>query len=87
MVKNKLSSISKADSYEAMGAFWDNHDFTDFDDQNLPDVEFEIRDSVRIEAELLSRLEQIANSHGISVETLVNLWLQERVQQTPAQTM
>jgi len=40
--KNRLSSISKAGSYEEMGEFWDTHDFTDFDDPNVPDVEFEI---------------------------------------------
>ena len=31
MEENKLSSISKADSDEKIGDFWDTHDFTDFD--------------------------------------------------------
>lgn len=37
-----LSSISKASSYEEMGEFWDTHDFTEFDDPNALDMEFEI---------------------------------------------
>jgi hypothetical protein len=31
MEENKLTSISKADSLEKVGEFWDIHDFTDFD--------------------------------------------------------
>jgi len=31
MGKNKLSSVSKADTLEKMGEFWDTYDFTDFD--------------------------------------------------------
>jgi hypothetical protein len=41
MEENRPSSISKADSDEAMGEFWDSHDFTEFD-TDAPDAEFEI---------------------------------------------
>jgi len=34
------SSISKANALEKIGEFWDRHDFTEFDDTNLPDAEF-----------------------------------------------
>ena len=78
MAGNK-SSISQAVSYEAMGEFWDEHDFTDFDDPDRADVTFEIRDTVRIEAGLLVKIERVAASKGVGVETLVNLWLQEKV--------
>lgn len=44
----KVSSISKANSLEKMGEFWDAHDFTDFDDPNAPDVEFTISCAVPI---------------------------------------
>jgi predicted HicB family RNase H-like nuclease len=79
MAENK-SSISQADSYEAIGEYWDAHDFTQFDDPQRPDVHFEIQDTVRIEAGLLNKLEKAAAERGISTETLVNLWLLERVQ-------
>ena len=37
MEENRLSNISKADSDEKIGEFWDNHDFTDFD-TDAPDA-------------------------------------------------
>jgi len=78
MDASRLSSISKADSLEKMGEFWDTHDFTDFD-TDAPDVEFEISSAVPIEPELLSAVERQARLRGISVETLVNLWLQQKL--------
>jgi len=79
MEENK-SSISQASSYEAIGEFWDTHDFTEFDNAERPDIDFDIQDTVRIEVGLLSTIEKVAVSRGVSVETLINLWLQERVQ-------
>lgn len=78
MAKNK-SSVSKADSYEAIGNFWDEQDFADVDNLAEPDVVFEIQDTVRIEAELLNNLQKVAASQGVSIETLINLWLQEKL--------
>jgi hypothetical protein len=78
MDANKVSSISKADTNEAIGDFWDTHDFTDFDGDG-PDVEFRVSSRVAIDAELLSSVEQVARRHGVRVETLVNLWLSEKV--------
>lgn len=79
MAKDKLSSISQADSLEKMGEFWDTHDFTDFDDLETPDVEFDIFCAVPIELDLLSSVEKQAQRRGIKVETLVNLWLQQKL--------
>lgn len=78
MAENK-SSLSQADNYEMMGEFWDTHDFSDFDDPTRADVTFEIRDTIRIEAELLTKIEKMAAAKGIGTETLINLWLQEKV--------
>lgn len=44
MGTRRVSSISHADTCEAIGEFWDAHDFTDYDDPAAPDVEFEIMD-------------------------------------------
>ncbi len=79
MDANRLSSISKTDSLEKMGEFWDTHDFTDFDDPNAPDVEFTITCAVPIESDLLSSVEKQARRRGVKVETLVNLWLQQKL--------
>lgn len=84
MEESKLSSISQADTLEKMGEFWDTHDFTDFD-SDAPDVEFEITGNVPIEVDLLSSLERQAHLRGVSLETLVNLWLQQKLaEQTQA---
>ena len=79
MAENKVSSISKTDTLEKMGEFWDNHDLTDFDDPNTPDVECEVSCGVPIELELFSLVEKQAQLRGITVETLVNLWLQQKL--------
>ena len=79
MSENKLSSVSRADSLEAMGEFWDQHDFTDFDDASAPDAEFEIRCGIPLDLDLMTRLEKQAARRGVSAETLVNLWLQEKL--------
>jgi hypothetical protein len=75
--KNK-SSISNASTYEEMGEFWDTHDFTDFD-TDAADVVFDIACAVPIESELLGSIEQQAKKRGVKVETLVNLWLQQKL--------
>ncbi|MFO7631153.1 MAG: hypothetical protein R6W76_01370 [Caldilinea sp.] len=53
--ETRLSSISKADSYEAIGEFWDTHSSADYWDQGH-DVEFEVRipRRVSIEADLFA---------------------------------
>lgn len=79
MDENKSSSISKASTDEEIGKFWNAHDFTDFDDPNLADVDFEFSCAVPIEADLFSALEGQARKHGVRVETLVNLWLQQKL--------
>ena len=77
--------ICPASIEDKMGAFWDEHDFTEFDDPDAPDVEFEIMLSVAIDPDLLAGVEKQARLRGVSVETLVNLWLQQKLlEATPA---
>lgn len=78
MEGNRASSISRADSLDKMGEFWDSHDFTEFD-TDLEDVEFEVSSAVRIEVDILSQVERQAQRRGVTVETLVNLWLQQKL--------
>lgn len=79
MGANKVSSISQADTLEKMGEFWDTHDFTAFDNPEAPDAEFQIACAVPIELELLSAVEYQARLRGVQVETLINLWLQQKL--------
>lgn len=80
--ETRLSSISKADSYEAIGEFWDTHSSADYWDQGY-EVEFEVRiprrRRINIEADLFALIAEEARRRGISPETLVNLWMAERL--------
>lgn len=73
------SSVSQAGTYEKIGEFWDTHDFTDYDDPHAPDVELEITCAVPIEIDLFTAIENQAHKRGVQVETLVNLWLQQKL--------
>lgn len=78
MDASKLSSISKAITDEKIGEFWDGHDFTDFD-TDAPDIEFEVAYSVPLEVGLFSEIEKQAQQRGVKIETLVNLWLRQKL--------
>ena len=78
----QLTSISKARSVEEFGDFWDAHSLADYWDQTY-EVEFEIRAKrrrrVTLAPEVYAQLEVQARTRGILPETLVNLWLAERL--------
>jgi hypothetical protein len=78
MSENKRSSVSYATSLEEVGAFWDTHDFTEHD-TNQPDILFTVRRTIAIEAQLFEAIKQEAHSRGVTVETLVNVWLQQKM--------
>ena len=82
MNKNK-TSISKASSYKEIGEFWLEHDLTDFWDQTKP-VEFEVDiQSVKryypLERDIADEMTKIAQMRGVAVETLLNLWIKEKI--------
>jgi hypothetical protein len=84
-MKRSKSSISKASSYEEMGEFWDTHDLTDYWDQTEP-VEFTVNIQSEttyypLESSLSDRIQAIAKQRGVSAETLLNLWVQEKLQE------
>ena len=83
---NQQSSVSQAQTLEQMGEFWDTHDFTEFDNPDAPDVECTVSCAVPIEVSLLSAVEKQAHLRGIHVETLVNLWLQQKLEEERRKT-
>ncbi len=78
----ELTSISKARTLEEIGEFWDTHSLADYWDQTY-EVEFEIRAKRRrritLDPEVYAQLEVQARTRGLLPETLVNLWLAERL--------
>jgi len=82
MARNK-SSISKASSYKEIGEFWDTHELSDYWDQTKP-VEFEVDIQSEgvyyaIEPKLSAKISRIAKKRGLPAETLLNLWLKEKL--------
>jgi hypothetical protein len=81
--KDKLSSISKSSTIEEMAEFWDTHDVTDFEDETYEvEMKFDIQfrsHFVAIDPDLLQGLRKAAASRGLSAESLINLWLQEKL--------
>jgi len=78
------SSVSNADTYQGIGEFWDTHDATEFGDQTEVEFEVKIQSQRRyypVDSRLSSKIRQAAEERGISEETLLNLWVQEKVNQ------
>jgi hypothetical protein len=81
----QATSISKASTLEEIADFWDTHSLADYWDQTH-EVEFEVRAKrrrrVTIDPDVYAQVEAQAHARGILPETLVNLWLVERLQET-----
>ena len=79
---NKKTSISNASSLEEIGEFWDNHSLADHWDQT-EEVDFKIRAKKRrriaIDPELFDKITASSLKRGILPETLINLWLTEKL--------
>jgi hypothetical protein len=85
VMKKNRSSISKASSYEDIGAYWDT--------QDLSKVWYKTRKvkfDVQIESEIIyypiqkglsEKIQSIAKKQGVSSDTLINLWIQQKVQE------
>lgn len=73
-------------SIEAAAEFWDTHSLADYWDQTKEvalDVALERRIVLLpLEQGLAKQLSEAARIQGLSTETLANLWLSERLQQS-----
>jgi hypothetical protein len=81
------TSISDAESYVRIGEYWDHQDLTAHWDQTKA-VQFAVDlhgSSIYfpLERALAEQLRTAAETHGVSPETLLNLWIQERVAEEP----
>jgi hypothetical protein len=78
--------IPEFETLEEIAEFWDEHSTADYDDLTH-EVQFEIKlrhrageeQSIRLVPELSDMIQTLAQMRGVSVETLVNVWLTEKV--------
>ena len=80
--------VSNASSYVEIGEFWDSHDLSEHWDETH-EVEFQVNlnsSSIyfAVEKDLAEKLRMAARQHGVSAETLLNVWLKEHVAGEPA---
>lgn len=86
MTRNARDPIPEFETLEDIANFWDSHSTADYDDLGHR-VEFEIqldahrqpKQVVALLPELSEKLQVSARRQGVSVETLVNAWLTEKV--------
>jgi hypothetical protein len=82
MKKNK-SSISKARSYAEIGEFWDKHDLSDYWGKTRK-VKFDVvlepeATYYPVQKDLSEKIQSEARKQGVSSDTLVNLWLEQKI--------
>jgi len=88
MEKNNEKSVKDMlpenfDSLDAFWDFWDTHSSADYEEFTEP-VEAKIRLSSRkvycaIAKDLFNQVKRQARLQGVSSETLINLWVKEKV--------
>ena len=79
----KRSAVSRGKTYEEIGDFWDTHDLADFVKQTRA-AAFEVdikrrRFLVAVDPGILREVRKRAATRGLSPESLVNLWLKEKL--------
>ena len=78
------TKVSNADSYFAIGSYWDEHDATEFGEESEVRFDININSQQRyfpLDNILFKKIKLIAKAHGVTEETLLNLWVQEKISQ------
>ena len=83
-IDEQVTSISKARALDEVADFWDTHSLVDYWDETH-EVEFEVRmqrrHRITISPDIYQKVEAQARVRGVLPETLVKLWLAERLQE------
>jgi hypothetical protein len=84
-MKKNRSSISKARSYAEIGEFWDEHDLSEFWKKTKM-VKFDVvlepeATYYPVEKRLSEKIQLVARKQGVPSDTLVNLWLKQKVKE------
>ena len=82
------SSVSNVASYKELGEFWDTHDLSEFWGETK-EASFEVAVSSEItyyalDKKLSERLRLEARRRGVAPDTLVNLWVSEKLKEQKA---
>lgn len=86
MLKNKLKRDPLPEEFkniEEATQFWDTHSLADYEDLQQ-EVNFEVelkseKNYFAVEQNLSDIIDKMARSKGVLPETLINLWLKEKI--------
>lgn len=87
-MKKGKSSISKARSYAEHGQFWDAHDLSDYWGKTRK-VKFDVvlepeATYYPVSRDLSEKIQSEARKQGVSSDTLINLWLEQKLRERRA---
>ena len=87
-MKKTKSSVSKAGTYAEIGEFWDTHDLSKHWDKTKP-VRFDVAMESEVtyyamDKKLSDKVQELAHRRGVTADTLVNLWVQEKLREQKA---
>lgn len=79
----KCNSIPDFNNINELMDFWDTHEFVDYLEY-MEEVEFKVdlrrnRNYVRIDENIIKKIQQVARERGIPYRRLINEWLGEKV--------
>ncbi len=80
-----MAEIPKFHNEQEESDFWDTHSTTDFFDETekiplrVVDARPKTLISLRLEQDTIERLKMIARSKGLGYQTLIRMWLMERL--------
>ena len=88
-MKRNRSALSKATSYKEIGEYWDVHDLSEFWGKTKR-VKFDVQIESEVtyypvEKNLSEKVQSVARKQGISSDTLINLWIQQKLQEKLSQ--
>ncbi|MBA7642324.1 hypothetical protein ES703_50014 [subsurface metagenome] len=78
---NKIYPIPNDMTIDEASEFWGTHSVADYT-SHVVQLEYEPEERITFVAianDLLSQLEKRAKERGVSIETLVNLWIQDKL--------
>ncbi|MBF0235239.1 MAG: hypothetical protein HQK65_19725 [Desulfamplus sp.] len=84
MTENKREFLpDEFENIEDAAKFWDTHSLADYEDLQK-DIEFEVelkseKNYFAVEKGLSDNIDRLAHMKGVLPETLVNLWLKEKI--------
>ena len=84
-MKRNKSSVSKASSYKEIAEYWDIHDLSKVWVKTKK-VTFDVHLEAEaiyyaVEKSLSDKVHSFAKKQGVSSDTLINLWIQQKLQE------